>query len=327
MKLIAYAVRDDELSFAHKFAAQYKHELHIVRELFGPENAHLAKGFDVVSTLGTDACNREALSIIAGFGIKLLAMRSAGFDNVDKEAAKELGIAVTNVTYSPNAISEFAITTCMSMYRNLPQMIKNALSHDHSLKGLMGREIRKSTVGIIGVGRIGVQTAKGFKGLGAKVLGYDIFLRDDLADILDYVSLEELYAQSDIIVLHMNLTADNYHMIDEVALAKMKKGAVLANVARGALVDAKAVLKALNSGHLGGFVMDTYEHENGILMYDCRFKNIDDEVFLALCASNRVLVTPHAAFYSDQAVSDMVEGAMKNAALFEAKKELANRVI
>lgn len=327
MKIIAYATRPDEMESMDRYAKELNFELKRVSEQFSKDTAHLAKGFDGVAILGNCSADRQGLEALKDLGITVMASRSAGINNIDVEAAKELGIHVSNVpAYSPNAVSEFAITAALCLARNIPMMLKRTAMHNYSLGGLLGFEMRKSTVGIIGTGRIGLEAAKGFKGLGARVIGYDPYPNDKAEGILTYVSLEELFKTSDIISLHVPLLESNYHLINKETLALMKPNAILVNTSRGGLVDADDVVEALLAGRLKGFAMDVYEQEVGLLHADRSLTLINDPTFLMLSAMENVMISPHSGFYTDEAVANMVEISFRNLHAYLQEGELLNEV-
>lgn len=327
MKVLMYAVRPDEMDAIQRYTKEFGIEYDIVKENFGVENAHKAKGYDAVSILGNCLATREALKIVADLGVKVVADRSTGYEKIDLEAAKEYGLQVSNVPgYSPNAISEYAITSALMLARNVKIMMQHSAVNNYSLKGLIGFEIRKSVVGIIGTGRIGREAAKGFKGLGARVIAYDIYPCEEAKEYLEYVSLDELLRTSDVISLHMPLFDSNYHMINAETLKKMKRTAVLVNTSRGGLVDSKAMLEALENKQIAGYAMDVYEKELGIMHCDRSQCHIEDEVFNKLHALDNVIVSPHYAFYTDEAVANMVEIALKNISEFEKTGHVLNKL-
>lgn len=327
MKVLVYAVRKDELKAIEKYSKEFNLDVTIADVNFGVDTAEMAEGFDAVIILGNCIANRPALEKIASYGIKVLATRSAGYEKIDLEAAKELGIMVSNVpAYSPNAISEYAVTAALMLARNVKKMIKNSLVHNYSLKGLIGFELRKSTVGIIGTGRIGKEAAKTFKGFGAKVIAYDLYPSEEAKEYLEYVDLETLLKESDVVSLHMPLFDSNYHMINSDTLKLMKNTAVLVNTSRGPLVNSADLLAALKAGEIAGYAMDTYEYEVGLLHVDRSNTPIEDHIFLSLSSMDNVIVSPHYAFYTDEAVANMVEISFRNIANYREFKNLLNPV-
>lgn len=328
MKVLAYCVRPDEMSSFEKFSKKYNHDLTIVKESFSPENANLAEGYDAVSILGNCTANRKAIEIIAKLGVKYIATRSAGYNNIDLEAAKENGIRVSNVpAYSPNAVGEFTVGVTLCLARNFKKAFKRVDSQDFSLAGLIGFELRNKTIGFIGTGRIGQTAIQAFSGFGCKMIGYDLYPNDNARKYLEYKSLDEVLEESDIISLHCPLTDDNFHLINNETIAKMKDGVILVNTSRGQLMDAKALIEGLKSGKIGGVATDVYEHEYGIFHNNHQNNIITDEVLLTLKSFPNVIVTPHYGFYTDEAVSNMVEFSLQNLFDFETTKDCKNKLV
>ena len=328
MKVLAYCVRPDEMSSFEKFSKKYNHDLTIVKESFSPENANLAEGYDAVSILGNCTANRKAIEIIAKLGVKYIATRSAGYNNIDLEAAKENGIRVSNVpAYSPNAVGEFTVGVTLCLARNFKKAFKRVDSQDFSLAGLIGFELRNKTIGFIGTGRIGQTAIQAFSGFGCKMIGYDLYPNDNARKYLEYKSLDEVLEESDIISLHCPLTDDNFHLINNETIAKMKDGVILVNTSRGRLMDAKALIEGLKSGKIGGVATDVYEHEYGIFHNNHQNNIITDEVLLTLKSFPNVIVTPHYGFYTDEAVSNMVEFSLQNLFDFETTKDCKNKLV
>lgn len=328
MKILAYAVRPDEESSFTQFAAALGHEVTLRREMFGPETAGLAEGYEGISILGNCRATAPALEMIAGFGIRYLASRSAGINNIDLEAARRLGIHVSNVpAYSPNAVAEFAVAATLALARNLPQVMKRVSVQNFGLKGLIGFELRRKTIGVIGTGRIGLTAIKAFSGFGARLIGYDLYQNEAAKPYIEYKeSLADLFREADIITLHTPLTADNYHLINAGSIAQMKDGVLIINTARGGLMDAEAVIAGLKSGKIGGLAADVYENEIGIFHQDHTGEILTDDLLARLLQFPNVLLTPHCGFYTDEAVANMVEYALQSLQEFERTGHARNEV-
>lgn len=327
MKVLAYCVRPDEMDGFDKFSKKYNHEVTTTPQAFSPESAALAEGYEGISILGNCKANREALEIISSLGIKYMATRSAGINNIDLEACKDLGIQVTNVpAYSPNSVSEFTIGLALNLTRKIGAAMGRVQVQNFGLNGLIGIELRNLTIGIIGAGRIGFNVIKAFAGFGCKIIAYDICENKEVEEYAEYKTIEEVYAESDIITLHCPLVDETYHMIDGKAIEQMKNGAILINASRGALVDAEALIRGLKSGKIRGAALDTYENETGIFHSDHTNSILQDDILARLLQFPNVIITPHFAFYTDEAVSNMVEVALSNLKDFElsgmAKNEL-----
>lgn len=313
MKILAYCVRPDEMEAFGKFSKEYGHEVDLVPQTFSPESAPLAEGYEGVSILGNCHATREALEIISSFGIKYLSSRSAGVNNIDFDAAKEFGIQVANVAaYSPNSVSELTVGITLCLTRKIPFALQRTKIQNFALNGLIGVELRNLTIGIIGTGRIGLETIKGFSGFGPKLIAYDIFENEKAKEYVEYTSLDEIYKTADIISLHLPLTEDNHHMIGKESIAKMKDGVFIINASRGGLIDSKALIEGLKSGKVGGAALDTYEHEVGVFHNNRMNDILQDDTLATLMSLPNVVMTPHCGFYTDEAVSNMVETALIN---------------
>ncbi|WP_032122931.1 D-isomer specific 2-hydroxyacid dehydrogenase family protein [Clostridium amazonitimonense] len=327
MKILAYCVRPDELSSFEKYSKQIGHEVTVLKESFGPQNAHLAEGYDAVSILGNCNANKEAIEKISKLGVKYLATRSAGINNIDMEAAKKFDVRACNVpAYSPNAVAEFAVASTLCVARNLQQAIRRVDVQNFGLAGLIGFELRNKTIGFIGTGRIGLTTIKAFSGFGAKMIGYDLYQNEEAKKYIEYRTLDELFKEADIISLHCPLTDDNYHIINRENIAKMRDGVVIVNTARGALMDAEAVIEGLKSGKIAGLATDVYENEVGIFHNDHTNSLIKDDNLARLMQFPNVLVTPHFGFYTDEAVANMVEYSLQNLKHFEISGQCKNEI-
>ena len=327
MKILAYCVRPDEMSSFEKFSKEFNHEVKVLKESFSKETAELAKGYDAVSILGNDDANKEAIEKIASLGVKYLATRSAGINNIDLEAAKKNNIRVSNVpAYSPNSVAEFTVGVTLCLARNLNKAFKRVEVQNFSLNGLIGFELRNKTIGIIGTGRIGQTVIKAFSGFGAKLIGYDLYENENAAKYIEYKSLDEVFKEADIITLHCPLTEDNYHLINKENINKMKDGVVLINTSRGQLMNTEDIIDAIKSGKIAGLATDVYEYEYGIFHNDHQNNIIKDETLLILKSFPNVIVTPHYGFYTDEAVSNMVEYSLENLYDFETKNKCKNEI-
>lgn len=324
MKVIAFAARKDEEQFFYKYAEKFNMDITLVRKNLSLENVHMAEGYNGVAFIGSCDMGRKVLEKLNSFGIKYAASRSIGFDNIDLSAAKELGIKVSNSSYSPYSVAEFAVMAALMLLRNIPVTLKKISDNEFTLKGLMGRELRNQTVGIIGTGRIGKLTAELFKNFGTKVIAYDIF--QNQKDI-DYVSLKTLFKESDIISLHMPLGKENRHIISQESLNLMKDNVIIINTARGELVNTNDLIESVKNGKIGGVFLDTIENENAVFENKNKEEVGANSMIKELNSLKNVIVTPHQAFYSDQAVSDMVESALTNLDEFERTGDSRNNLI
>lgn len=328
MKIIAFAVRPDEQEAFKKYEKQFNCSITLCSQAFSIETVDQVKGYDTIIIIGNCKADRLALQKLREYEITYFSTRSAGYNNIDLEAAKELGIKVFNVpAYSPNSVAEFIVLSALSMIRNYPLMLTRACKQNYSLGGLIGKEIRNMTLGFIGTGRIGRRSLESFTGMNPKkILAYDPYPNEEVSKIAEYVSLETLFAECDLISFHTNLNEDNYHLINEKTLQKMKDGVYIINTSRGGLIDSEAILKALDSNKIVGIAMDVYEHEVGILHVDNEGKEYTDSVFQKLHEHPRVIISPHYAFYTDEAVSNMVEYSIQNVTEFQKTQSCKNQI-
>ncbi|WP_342621752.1 D-isomer specific 2-hydroxyacid dehydrogenase family protein [Erysipelothrix sp. P66] len=312
MKLIAYAVRPDETEAFERYAKEMNIELKVVPAQLSKDNALEAKGYEAVAFLGNCDASRGVLEILAQGGTKYIASRSAGFNNVDMDAVRDLGLKFSNATYSPNCVADFAVMLILMSLRNMKAIMKRTEIKDYSLAGLQGKEMHNMTFGVIGTGRIGCITARNLSGFGGRIIGYDLYENDAIKDVLTYVDLETLLKEADVITLHAPLFESTHHIINDKHLALTKPGVVIVNCARGELIDTDALIKYVENGHIGAVGLDVLEGELGIFHKDHRLSTLTNHQLTLLESHKNVIITPHCAFYTDQAVSDMVEVALRS---------------
>ncbi len=306
MKLIAFGVREDEEDYMEPIAKKFGFEIKICHEHLNLNTVTLAKGFDAVSIVGVDKANRDILECLSKYGIHALSTRTIGYNHIDLDAAKEFGIDVSNVAYSPNSVADFTVMLMLVLVRRFAHMLERSRCMDYSLEGIQGREMHNMTVGIIGMGRIGSCVAKNLQGFGCKVLAYARHPKEDQKKLVEFVDFDTLIEKSDIISLHLPLTDQTRYMINEKTIQKMKRGVILINTSRGELVDTNALIDAIESGVVGGAGIDSIEGEENIIHIDHNYQVIKNRDLLTLKAYPNVVVTPHAAFFTDQVSYDMV---------------------
>jgi len=275
--------------------------------------AALTEGVDAVCAFVNDAIDASVLKTMHEQGVKAVALRCAGFNNVDLEVAKLLGIEVSRVpAYSPEAVAEHAIALAMTLNRRTHKAFNRVREGNFALEGLLGFTLHGKTAGVVGTGKIGLATAKILKGFGCRVIAYDPYCSEEFKAIGTPVSLEELLKESDIVTLHCPLMPQTHHMFDDAAFKMMKKGAMLINTSRGGLVDTGAAIKALKSKHLGGLAIDVYEQESNLFFRDLSGDIIEDDVFERLMTFPNVLVTGHQGFFTQEALSEIAEVTLSN---------------
>ncbi|AYE34137.1 2-hydroxyacid dehydrogenase [Clostridium septicum] len=315
IKLVCYGVRDTEVPFFHKLN-KYGYQLVLVNKNLDHENVKEALGAEAIMVRGNCKADRQNLELLKLHGLKTVLTRTVGFDHVDLEATKDLDLKVARVPgYSPNAISELAVTLAMMLVRNTAYTTNRTKDKNFVVDSQMfSKEIRNCTVGVLALGRIGLTTAKLFKGLGANVIGYDVFQSDVAKEVVEFKSLDEVLAESDVIAVHTPyIKGQNYHMIDDEFIAKMKDGAILINTARGEVQDLDAITRALESGKLGGFGTDVIEGESGIFFNNLTGQTINNASVEKLIGMYpKALVTPHMGSYTDEALRNMISISYDN---------------
>ncbi|KRN88744.1 D-2-hydroxyacid dehydrogenase [Ligilactobacillus ceti] len=315
MKFIAFAVREEEQPYFASWSQATGIEVELHKDIITPENVALIQGFDAVIGLQADQYPDELFAQMEESGIKVLAIRNVGVDNIHLDVAKKHHVTITNVpAYSPNAIAEFSITQLLQLLRRTAEFNARMERDDYRWTPLIGKEIRSLTIGVIGTGRIGQVAIDIYRGFGAKVIAYDPYQNPTLAQQGIYVSdLADLYQQADVITLHLPATPENYHMLNEKTFAQMKDGVYIINTARGSLIDTQALVDAVKKGKVAGAALDTYENELQIFNYDLGQTGVQDPLFVEMKAMPQIIMTPHIAFYTETAVENMVKIALASA--------------
>lgn len=273
-------------------------------------NAASAKGAAAVCVFVNDPVDAGCLQNLADMGIRFIALRCAGFNNIDLTAAKTHGIDVVRVpAYSPYSVAEHTVGLLLSLNRKIHRAYNRVRELNFSLSGLVGFDLHGKTVGILGTGKIGKITAQIFRGFGCKVLAYDLFPDPTWAEKhgVVYVSQSDVFSQSDIVSLHLPLTKESFHLVNARTISQMKQGAYLINTSRGKLVDSTAVIDALKSQQLGGVALDVYEEEEGVFFEDHSATALQDDVLSRLLTFPNVLVTSHQAFLTEEALHSIAE--------------------
>lgn len=321
MKIFVYNYRrDDEEAFFDLFSNQYNVTLGISEKTPTEKTAMLAKGYDCVSVI-TSKIDAPILEAFKEAGVKFISTRTIGYDHIDLEKAKELGIKVGNATYSPSSVADYAIMLILMSLRKIKLIMNRAAYQNFKLDGVRGRELPKLTVGVIGTGKIGSCVIEHLSGFGCKILAYDLYESEKIKEKASYVSFNQLISESDIITLHAPSTNENHHLINEKTIKMMKNQVVIVNTARGSLIDTNALIGAIEQGKIGAAALDVIENETHIYYKDYNEKIINNRELLLLKSYPNVILTPHTAFYTDQAVSDMVENSIRSCLLFLEGKE------
>lgn len=328
MKVAVFSAKPYERQFLEAANAG-RYELHYLDCRLTVGTTALAKGSTAVCLFANDHANATTMMAFAHMGIRLVALRSAGFDNVDVAAATSHGIVVARVpAYSPHAVAEHTFALLLSLVRKVHRAYNRVREGNFSLDGLMGFDLAGKTIGIVGVGNIGAVVARIANGFGCNVVASDPVQRPENDSLgIQYVSLNDLLNRSDIVTLHCPLNAGTRHLIDGAALAGMKPGAVLINTSRGAVVDTHAVIQALKEQRLGGLAIDVYEEEHALFFEDRSEQPIVDEQFLRLLTFPNVLVTGHQGFFTVEAMKAIADTTIANLDAFEATGQPLHPVV
>ncbi|MEW6145614.1 MAG: 2-hydroxyacid dehydrogenase [Thermodesulfobacteriota bacterium] len=328
MKIAVFSTKSYDREFLKAANARFGHELVFFEPHLMYETCSLASGFGGVCVFVNDTLNADVLKSLREHGTRLVALRCAGFNNVDLFAAAESGITVVRVpSYSPEAVAEHTVALILSLNRKVHRAYARVREGNFSLEGLLGFNLHDKTFGIIGTGKIGFALAKILKGFGCTVLAYDPYPNPECEAIgVGYTDPSGLYEESDIISLHCPLNPETHHLIDSKALAKMKKGVMLINTSRGAVIDTKAVIDALKSGKIGYLGLDVYEEEGDLFFEDLSNEVIQDDVFARLLTFPNVLITGHQAFFTREALRAIAETTLSNISDFEKGERCVNQI-
>ena len=306
MKVIAYDVLVNEMQIIKNLETELGVSIETVTEHLTKDNLNRAKGYDGISVLGYSKITKEILEQLKEMGIYHVSTRTIGYDHIDIEAASHLGIAVSNACYEPNNVAEFTVMIILMLLRKAKISICRALVNDFSLDGMNGRELRNITVGIIGTGKIGSTVIQNLSGFGCRILAFDHYKNKAVEDKAEYVELETIYRESDVISLHIPMTESNYHMINKNTIAMMKDGILLINTARGSLVDTESLIEALENGKVGGAGIDTLEEEDGVMHVHVGTNIVQKRSLMYIKQFPNVVYTQHYAFFTEEACESMV---------------------
>ncbi len=304
------------------------HQFEFFETRLKSKTVELAKGFDGVCVFVNDRLNEEVLNALAEIGVKLVALRCAGFNNVDLKAAEKAGVRVMRVpAYSPEAIAEHALALIMTLARRTHKAYNRVRDGNFSLERLMGFTIHGRTTGVIGTGQIGRAFCNIMLGLGTRVIAYDKYPSEEMKNKgVEYMELDEVLEKSDILSLHCPLTPETHHLINQDTLKKMKKGAMLVNTGRGKLVNTAAVIKSLREDHLGSLAIDVYEEEEKLFFRDLSDYVIRDDQIAQLMIFPNVLITAHQGFFTKESMEEITRITLKNFEDFEKGNDSENDV-
>lgn len=331
MKIAVFSARRYDqslLAAANAAHANQRHMLRFLQDRLSLGTVNLAKGCEAVCVFVNDIVDAPVLAALAAQGTRLVATRSTGFNHIDAVAAERLGIAVVRVTdYSPHSVAEFAVGLLLAVNRKIARASTRTRDGNFELDGLMGFDLHGKTVGVVGTGKIGLIFAQIMRGFGCTVVGHDPYPATAFEALGGrYLPIDQLLACSDVVSLHCPLTAANHHIVDAAALAGMKHGCLLVNTSRGGLVDTEAAVGALKTGQLGGLALDVYEQEASLFFQDLSSTIITDDVIQRLVSFPNVIVTGHQAFFTEEAIGQIMATTIDSISAFEDGAPLLNRV-
>lgn len=328
MEILAFGVTADERPLLEQaFAGQ--HEVRCLDVFMSEDTAPIAAGYEIVSSSVNADLNGRVLRTLAAGGTKLIAQRSTGFNNIDLDEARRLGMTVSRVSsYSPYSVAEFAWALAMAVNRRIVRASNRTRDFDFRLNGLMGRDLRGRTVGVLGTGRIGEAFTRIAHGFGMNLLGWDAARNPACAELgMTYVDKDELLASSDLVSLHVPLLESTHHLIDAAALRLMRDDAILVNSSRGGLIDTDALVAELRAGRFTGVGLDVYEAEAGVFFLDKSLEAVEDDTLARLVTFPNVVVTSHQAYYTSDAVGQIIDTTVANVADYLAGRRSENTLV
>lgn len=328
IKAIFYDVKEYDKEFFRKYGKDYNIEMKFLKEKLNEETVDLSKGYEVVCAFTNDTINKNVIDMIAENGVKLLAMRCAGFNNVSLKDINDRFKVVRVPAYSPYAIAEYTVGMILALNRKIHKAYVRTREGNFSINGFMGFDLHKKTVGIIGAGKIAQILIKILKGFGTRVIAYDPYPNEKVAKELgfEFVDLDTLYKESDIISLNCPLTKETKYIINRESMNKMKDGVMIVNTGRGMLIDSIDLIEALKDKKIGSAALDVYEEEEEYFFEDMSNKVIEDDILGRLLSFHNVLITSHQAYFTEEAVEAITKTTLDNIKDFAEGKELINEV-
>lgn len=327
MRVVVFSDKPYWNRFLNQANEAYGHDLTFIDPALNSQTVALAAGYPAVCVFVNDQVDGTVLRSLRDGGTKLLALRCAGFNNVDLHTAADVGIKVVRVpAYSPHAVAEHAVSLIVTLNRKIHRAYARVREGNMALEGLLGVDLHSKTVGILGTGRIGAIVGRIMHGFGCRVLAYDPYPNDQVAEFAEFVPLDQLAAESDVISLHCPLTPETYHLVDADWLQQVKPGCMIVNTSRGALIDTQAAIQALKTGRLGSLGLDVYEEEADLFFEDLSGRVIQDDVFARLLTFPNVIITAHQGFFTQEAISQIATTTLANIREFEDGGPLTNEV-
>jgi D-specific alpha-keto acid dehydrogenase len=317
MGITIYGCGRDEAALFRELAPRFGVIPTMTEAVISEANIELASGNRCISVDHKTQITNFTLLALSRAGVMYISTRSIGYNHITVKYAESVGISVENVVYSPDSVADYTLMLMLMAVRNAKSIVRRADIHDYRLNDVRGKELRDLTVGVIGTGRIGAAVIDRLRGFGCRVLAHD----NRPKTFADYVPLDKLLRESDIVTLHTPLNPQTHHLLNRRRIEQMKHGAFIVNTGRGSLLDTEALVSALESGMLGGAALDVLEGEEGIFYADCRNKPIESKTLLRLQELPNVLVSPHTAYYTDHALRDTVENSIINCLRFESRNQ------
>lgn len=328
MKVAFFDTHGFERSVFMKANESFQHDITFFETRLTERTANLASGYSCVCAFVNDSLDKKTLQVLAASGIQLVALRSAGFNHVDLDSAQSVGIRIVRVPeYSPHAVAEHAVTLILSLNRKIHRAYNRVREGNFSLDGLVGFDLNKKTVGVIGTGRIGLVMAKILCGFGCDVIAHDLVQNPKLIEMgVKYVPIEDIWRCADIITLHVPLTPKTRYLLDEKAFSLTKRGVMIINTGRGALIETRALIKSLKSGHIGYAGLDVYEEEEGLFFENLSEQILQDDKLARLLTFPNVMLTSHQAFLTQEALGNIAHVTLQNISEFENGNNLKNEI-
>lgn len=327
MKITLFSTLGCEQQTFDAVNLDHRHQLVYRSDRLGPDNAHFGKGSDGVCVTVNDQVDSDTIATLKASGCKVIVTRSIGYNQIDLAAAAQAGIPVARVPhYSPHSVSEFTVGLILSLTRKIHRAFLRSREFNFSIDGLTGTQLSDKTVGILGAGQIGGLVIKALSGFGCRLLYHDLQRHPELDNLATHCTISELARDADILVLNLPLTPETHHILNATTVPQLKPGALIINTGRGGLIDTRALVEGLKSGHLGGAAIDVYEDEANLFYNDRSTDVLQDDTFCRLLTFPNVIVTSHMAFLTDHALSDIATTALQAFSEFEQGKPLTTRI-
>ncbi len=328
MRVVVFSDKPYWNRFLTEANEAFGHDLTFIDPALNSQTVALAAGYPAVCVFVNDQVDGAVLRSLRDGGTRLLALRCAGFNNVDLHTAADMGIKVVRVpAYSPHAVAEHAVSLIVTLNRKIHRAYARVREGNMALEGLLGVDLHSKTIGILGTGRIGAIVGQIMHGFGCRILAHDPFPNEQVRQFAEYVPLDQLAAESDVISLHCPLTPETYHLVNADWLAQIKPGCMIVNTSRGALIDTLAAIQALKTGRLGSLGLDVYEEEADLFFEDLSDRVIQDDIFARLLTFPNVIITAHQGFFTQEAISQIATTTLANIREFEEGAPLTNEVL